>query len=137
MRLIGLLGRAAALTAVAGLAPACSGDGETGPGQGKGKLTIEWTIDGSKDPAKCTEFGAVALELIVFDAAGKFVTQAAPRCDAFTATLSLPEGAYDVNATLVGSTDEAASVTMPFAGVSVAHTETRKLTVSFPASTRI
>jgi hypothetical protein len=66
-----------------------------------GALTVEWSIDGYSDARACAEADADVVDVVVVDAAGDVVLDAVPLCEATSVTLTLDEGGYEVEATLL------------------------------------
>lgn len=76
-----------------------------------GTLTVNWSIDGLRDPFDCEDFGVDRLELVIFDLAGDEVDELEPFCESFGISVDLPEGSYFADVTLVDSFDRAATLT--------------------------
>ena len=129
---------AVAVIAAASVAPFLAGCGDGGieepspVGSTGGTLTVRWTIEGSADPSRCEGLGATALELLVYDVDGTFEAARQPACRDLAVSLTIPEGAYDVNATLVGPASEAISLTVPVEHVEIARGGAREIAVDFP-----
>ncbi|MGK3989515.1 hypothetical protein WME99_41090 [Sorangium sp. So ce136] len=92
-----LSGLAACVLASASLAGCIIVDGDDDHVYyGSGSLTVELTIDGSRDPWQCVDYDVEDIVVSVADEAG-FVTEASTDCDALGLTIpDLPEGYYDV-----------------------------------------
>jgi hypothetical protein len=67
----------------------------------RGSLLIDWTVDGSKDPAECRQGGADSIDVIVTTSDGGWVGEYQDWCDAFATRISLAPGGYSFNAVLV------------------------------------
>ena len=67
----------------------------------EGSLTLDWTLDDTDDPVACDDYDARTLEIIVYDDYGAVAATVHPPCDAFEASIVLPDGVYSIDATLV------------------------------------
>jgi hypothetical protein len=76
-----------------------------------GTLTVTWLVVGTSDRALCAAWGARAVELAIFDSAGTAVTTVNAPCSDFSVRLSLPEGRYSADATLIGPRSNPISTT--------------------------
>src|SRR5512140_2147873 len=65
-----------------------------------GTLTVNWLVGGTTDPAACVQYGAMAMQIAVYDASGAEITRQTAACGSFTITVPLPEGTYSVDAIL-------------------------------------
>lgn len=100
-----------ALCATAVQLPACiivAGDDH-----GLGTLTVEWTVQGLREPSDCAAFGVDRLELALFTPSGRLVDEIEPFCESFGVSLDLVEGLYFGDATLVDSFDDPVTFTQP------------------------
>ena len=112
------------------LLPACIvTDGDRDP---IGTLTVEWTIDGRRDPIDCADFGVDRLELVISDARGNLVEEIEPWCESFFVAVDLFEGRYFADATLVDSVDRAATLTLPIDAIDVIAGTDLVVGVDFP-----
>jgi hypothetical protein len=99
-----------------------------------GTLTLRWTVAGAPDPSVCSAYGAPTLELVVYDASGAEVTTATAPCESFSLTLTLDEGSYSADATLVDLSSVARSVTKPLQDIAIVQGTDLALDVDFPTS---
>jgi hypothetical protein len=99
-----------------------------------GTLTVRWLVAGTTDPGACASAGADALELVVYDAAGTEVATAKEPCESFSLTLSLPEGAYSADATLIDVGSNARSVTTRLNAIRVSAGTDLAIDVDFPGA---
>lgn len=102
-----------------------------------GTLTVTWLVAGTSDPSMCSAYGASAMEVVVYDAAGQEVTTVQPSCSDFAVTLELPEGTYTAEATLVDSASGARSVTKPISTFDVVDGTDIAIDLDFPASSML
>jgi hypothetical protein len=97
-----------------------------------GSLTVEWTIDGQRNPADCADFAVDRLELVLYDGADQFVDEFEPVCESFGMTVDLEEGLYYGDATLVDSFDQSATVTEPLEDIDIVGGTDLVISVDFP-----
>ncbi len=111
----------------------CGGDDDVvvigGP---PGTLSVEWTIAGAFDPASCALIGADAMELVVFDSFGQFVTEVNAPCESFFLTIDLEPDVYFADATLVDVADNAVTVTSPLDNLDNISGTELAISVDFP-----
>lgn len=84
-----------------------------------GTLTVRWLVAGTTNPSVCDSYGATTMELVVYDAAGNEVTRVNAPCASFALTLTLLEGTYTADATLVDARSNARSVTKALLAIDV------------------
>jgi hypothetical protein len=99
-----------------------------------GTVTVQWTVAGAPDPSVCSAYGATTLELVVYDANGTQVATANAPCDSFALTLTLDEGTYTADATLVDPDSTARSVTKPLDDIDVVAGTDLSIDLDFPTS---
>jgi hypothetical protein len=66
-----------------------------------GTLTVDWTINGSKDPDQCNQSFATTLDAMVHTTSGKFVGEFQEACRSFATSIDLPRGSYTADAVLI------------------------------------
>ena len=100
LRILTLVG-AGALAIVSG----CSVRAEPGPVvvPSDGSLTVDWTIDDTKDPTYCAHYAASSIQIAVTASDGADAGTYEQDCEAFQTTLSLPPGEYSATAVLIDS----------------------------------
>jgi hypothetical protein len=104
------------------------------PAPDTGTLTVDWTVSSSTDPSECSTFGAVNLELLVYDDSGTLVAQQDAPCDAFSDSVALDEGTYSATATLVSGTDAAVTTSVPLSDLDIVAGTDLAVAVDFPAT---
>jgi hypothetical protein len=112
-------------------------DGPVGPPVAvvpAGTLTVRWLVAGTTNASVCDSYGATTLELVVYDAAGNRVTTANAPCGSFSLTLTLPDGTYTADVTLVDSAGNSRSVTKPLAAIEVVGGTDLAIDVDFPST---
>ena len=97
-----------------------------------GSLTVEWTIDGRRDPGDCADFAVDRLELVLYTGADRFVVEFEPVCESFGTTIDLDEGLYYGDATLVDSFDQSATVTEPLDDIDIIGETELVIPIDFP-----
>jgi len=104
------------------------------PGADEGSLTVTWTVEGTDDPGACYDTGATEMELVVYDEDGARVTNTHSACDDFAVTLTLPEGRYSADATLVDPNNESISTTLPMNRLDIVGGSDLSVDIDFPQS---
>jgi hypothetical protein len=102
-----------------------------------GTLTITWLVAGRSDPSLCAAYGASALELVVYDEAGAEVTTVNAPCESSSLTVTLPEGTYTAEATLVDAVSRARSTTKAITTFDVVAGTDLAISLDFPASSML
>jgi hypothetical protein len=128
--------------AVAGLAGCLiSAEPISGPGPApaprSGTLTVAWTVNDSRSPAACAQFGADDVEVVVRDQANRPVATVTAPCADFTLTVPLPAGTYEGEATLVDSRSRALTTTLPLHDIDIHPGPDLTIEIDFPASSRL
>jgi hypothetical protein len=82
------------------VATGCFSSGE-GDYQPSGTLVIDWTVDGSKDPQACRDFGVDRVSVVVRTRSGAFVEELLPLCERFETAIELVPTRYLVDAVLL------------------------------------
>jgi hypothetical protein len=93
---------------------------------------LDWTIQGTKDPAQCTAFGATTFNVALYNGAGG-QGQWTQDCAAFATTISgLAADTYTGNANLLDATDAPRTTTVSLAPFAVIGGTTVTVAVDFP-----
>jgi hypothetical protein len=108
------------------------GDDDDGYYAPVGTLVVDWTVDGSKDPAACADFGVDSVDIVVLTRRGELVDELQPYCERFAATVDLVPGAYSIEATLQDA-DGVLITTTVQANARVYDLESTVTPVDFPA----
>lgn len=95
------------------LAACGTNDGGTTPSASEetGTLLQRWSIEGASDPAKCAQFGAARMRVVVYDDQGAVQATQFEDCGAFEMRLELLARPYQGNATFVGPAGDVVSET--------------------------
>jgi hypothetical protein len=99
-----------------------------------GELTVNWLLVGSSDPGMCSRVGADALEVVLYDPSGRPVTRQTAACETFSITLSLPEGRYSADVTLLDRRGNTRSTPRPLDDVDVIAGTNLAINLDFPPS---
>ena len=100
--------------------------------RGIGTLTVEWTIDGVRDPSDCAAFAVDRLELVIFTRSGRVVDEIEPVCESFGVSVDLVEAVYFGDATLVDSFDAPATLTQPIDYLDIIEATELAVSIDFP-----
>jgi hypothetical protein len=97
-----------------------------------GTLIVDWTVDATKDPAACRDFGVDSVDIVVRTRRGAFVDEILPYCERFQARFDLAPGAYTVEAVLEDATGVLLTTSVQ-TSARVYDSETTVSAVDFPA----
>jgi hypothetical protein len=97
-----------------------------------GTLTVNWSIDGLRDPRDCADFGVDRLELVIYDRFGDVVDELEPFCEDFGISVDLEEGSYSADVTMVDSFDRSATLTETLEAIDIIADTDLTLGVDFP-----
>lgn len=97
--IVGLCGPA--LVTACGQGGGSFGGGETTVvNDAQGTLVVDWTIDGTKEPAECQQGAATTLDVTV-GSSNDYSHEYQADCAAFSTSIDLPAGSYTATAVLV------------------------------------
>jgi hypothetical protein len=102
-----------------------------------GTLTIDVTLDGTKDPIACADYGATDIELVVYDSRGTEVAEDYAPCEDFAISVDLHDGVYSADVTLVDAANKAVTTTLPIDDVDVRAGKELVIDVDFPKGSRL
>jgi hypothetical protein len=100
-----------------------------------GTLTVEWSINGQRNPSDCVDFEVDRLELWLYTALDQLVDQVEPICESFSVSVDLFEGRYEADATLVDSFARAATVTQTINAIDIIEGTDLVVGIDFPIET--
>lgn len=106
---------------------------EPPPSVYSGTLSIAWTVAGSTHSSACADMYADALDIEVYDRDGYLTASVYPPCEAFLEDIDLPEGAYQIDLTMVDSHNHAVSTTLTL-DTRVYDESSTDIDVDFPTS---
>lgn len=130
--IFGTLGSLLAMAAFAG----CGGEEEAVtklPGVKHGTLEQNWTIEGTKDAARCQHYKADRMRIVVLDPKGEVQATEFAACNAFQKTLELQTDTYSGNVTFVDRAGYPVSRTLPLQRFTI--TENRRVPVNVDFTT--
>lgn len=99
-----------------------------------GRVTIDWTINGTVDPAQCVQGGATTFDVDFTDAVGRFAGEFQAHCDAFATTIDIPPGGYTGSARLLDPSGNARTTQVDLRPFSIVDGTPFDESVEFPAS---
>jgi hypothetical protein len=99
-----------------------------------GSLIIDWTIEGTKDPAECTATGADSIDVTVQTAAGATVGEYQEPCGAFATSIDLPADGYTADAVLIDSNGGDRTTDVPIDPFTIVGDDELTIPVDFPAN---
>ena len=102
----------------------------------EGSLTIDWTLDDTRDPEACDDYDARRLELIIYDERDRVVDTIEPSCYNFEVSIDLPDGVYGVDATLLDRGGADVSTTLSLDSIDVYAGEDTPISIDFPQDSR-
>lgn len=97
-----------------------------------GTLVVDWTVDATKDPYACRDFGVDRVDIVVLTRDGAFVDEIQPYCERFAASIDLVPGAYTIEIALQDPDGVLVTTTVE-ANARVYDLETTVTAVDFPA----
>jgi hypothetical protein len=99
----------------------------------RGTLVIDWTVDGTKDPAECRFSDSDQLDVVISTFSGAFVAEYQQDCEAFETSIRLPPGSYVSDAVLLdfAGFDRTTAVT---SSVEIFSGDVVVVPIDFPAS---
>ena len=101
-----------------------------------GAISVLSSIGGTTQTSSCGMVGASALELAVFEGPDHYTTVTSP-CTDFQITVTLPEGDYNADATLLDSQSRPVSTTLTLYDLRVISGTNLKVEVDFPMSSTL
>lgn len=127
-------------TGVLGVALACTAEGcavdtvQPAPVFLTGRTTINWTINGTVDPAQCTQGGATTFDVDFTDAVGRFAGEFQADCVVFATTVDLPPTSYTGRARLLDAAGNARTTEVALQPFSIVDGTNVSVSVEFPAN---
>jgi len=97
-------------------------------------VTFDWTVKGVHDPQECDIENVATFDVIIFDEGGTQVGEFAAHCDVFDTTVSLVEGRYTANATLLDPSGAELTTEIPVTPFDVVGTTDLVIPLDFPPS---
>jgi len=106
-------------------------------GRDTGTVTQRWSIGGRFDAGRCRMFGADRMELVIRDTAGRTVARAYQPCREQQMTVTLREGTYVADATLLGSDGAEVSTTLNLQPFRILRNTDTFVDTDFPTSSML
>jgi hypothetical protein len=100
-------------------------------GVDEGSLTVDWTVDGTKDSLACFDFGADQIEIVVYDFIGE-AARAVAACEDFEISIVLPDGDYSADATMLDVESQPISTTLSLDDIAVRAGTDLEVDIDFP-----
>ena len=126
-----LLAAAAAVAALAGCTATVSA--APAPPPSSGSAIMDWTIDGTRDPAECQATGASTFNVTLFSSTGATAGQWVQDCTAFATTIpGLFPDTYTGRANLVDPGGNPRTTAVPLAPFDVVEGTTVTVPMDFP-----
>jgi hypothetical protein len=129
-----------ALAALATTATACTASVTPNPEpapvivSSTGTLTVDWTINGTKDPDQCSQGAASAIQITVTDSnlnpAGTFEQS----CTAFATSITLEAGRYEAQARLIDAVGNPRTTTIDLNPFTILGNDELTTPIDFSAS---
>jgi len=95
-------GQLAAMLMMLGLcSSSCFIEGDSTPARSGGALTVDWTINGFRDPDQCDQGDAERIAIVVYGSDGLVLAEYQASCRAFAARIELRPGLYAAEAVLL------------------------------------
>lgn len=99
-----------------------------------GSLTVRWNVAGTASRAACAGYRASTLELVVYAPSGRRFTTANAACESFALSVTLPEGTYTADATLLDARGSAVTTTKTLEAIEVIAGTDLAIDLDFPAA---
>jgi len=104
------------------------------PAPPSGTLTLDWTINGTKDPSQCTQGAATDVDITVESTSGAPMGEFQQSCAAFATTIDLPPGTYTASALLLDARGDDRTTAVPIDTFSIRSGEDLNVPIDFPAN---
>jgi hypothetical protein len=98
-----------------------------------GTLIVDWTIDGTTDPAKCSQSNADSIQVTINDLNGDNIGTFDQSCNAFAESISLEPADYTASAILVDSNGKPLTTAVPINRFSIYGATELDIPIDFPA----
>jgi len=99
-----------------------------------GTFTLEWTIDGSIDPNRCTSSWATTIEITLFDRAGTKMGVFREACRAFATSVALAAGSYSAVAVLLDASGQPRTATVNVHPFNIAEHDELRIPIDFQSA---
>jgi hypothetical protein len=99
-----------------------------------GTLTVDWTINGTKDPNQCAQGAAAAIQISVTDSNGFSAGTFQQSCSVFATSITLNAGTYTAGATLIDAVGTPRTTTVNINPFTIQGNDDLNTPIDFPAS---
>ncbi len=99
-----------------------------------GTLTVDWSINGSKDPNACNQSAVSAVRVVVTTRSGAPAGTFEQGCATFATSIRLPQGEYNADALLLDSAGHARTTAVAIRPFTILGNDELKTPIDFPAS---
>ncbi len=127
-----------ALVAFASTAAACAATVSPAPEPvvvtTTGTLTVDWTINGTKDPNQCNQGAAAAIQITVTDPNANPVGTFEQSCTAFATSITLNAGQYAAQARLIDAVGTPRTTTIDINPFTIVGNDELTTPIDFSAS---
>jgi hypothetical protein len=103
------------------------------PRESNGTLVVDWTIDNTTDPAKCSQSEADSIDVTINDLNGDVIGTFEQDCSAFAESISLQPGDYTASAVLVDANGKARTTAVPINRFTIFGSDELDIPIDFPA----
>lgn len=98
-----------------------------------GTLTVDWTINGVKDPSQCVQSQSVVIQITVTTTGGAFAGTFQQRCEVFATSITLAQGSYVAQAELLDPAGQPRTTSVSIAPFTIFANDELIIPVDFPA----
>ncbi len=127
-----------ALVAFASTAAACTATVSPAPEPvivaTTGTLTVDWTINGTKDPNQCNQGAAAAIQITVTDPNANPIGTFEQSCTAFATSITLNAGQYAAQARLIDAVGTPRTTTIDINPFTIVGNDDLTTPIDFSAS---
>ncbi len=129
-----------ALAAIASSATGCTASVSPAPEPAPvvvtstGSLTVDWSINGTKDPNQCSQGAAAAIEITVTDSNQAAVGTFQQSCTAFATSITLSAGRYQAQARLIDAVGAPRTTTVDINAFTILGNDDFTAPIEFSAS---
>jgi hypothetical protein len=96
-------------------------------------LIVDWTVDGSTDPAECRQGATPTIDITIETRSGAFVDEVMADCEAFETSIDLDPGTYQASALLLDDSGRDATTTVGIDPFTLLEADQLDVSVDFPA----
>jgi hypothetical protein len=96
-------------------------------------LTVDWTVDGTTDPAQCRQGGTPTLAITLETDLGHHIDDFFPDCEAFGTTIDVDPGSYQLSAVLLDDRGDERTTVVLVPPFDVFEGEDHEIPIDFPA----